>query len=120
MSKNPAQVFTVTALAVQLNIPKPFLRGIFQNLAKARILKSVKGKGGGFVLNKAPSKISLADIVNSLNDGLRIIDCMVKHEICGNAATCPLRREVLNVEKDLAKRLGRISITRLNMANKKG
>ena len=47
-----------------------FLENIFVNLRVAGILKSFKGKDGGFMLNKSPEKITLFEIIESLEEPL--------------------------------------------------
>ncbi len=49
-------------------IPISFLQQILFSLKQARIVKSVKGKSGGYALSKKPSEISLASVVR-LFDG---------------------------------------------------
>jgi Rrf2 family protein len=49
-------------IAKEYRIPKEFLLKIMQNLAKAGVLKSKRGRNGGFVLGREPDQITLFDI----------------------------------------------------------
>jgi len=49
-------------------IPMRFLQQILLSLKQARLVKSVKGKAGGYSLCREPTKISIAEIVR-LFDG---------------------------------------------------
>src|ERR1017187_758702 len=56
----------ITDLAREGRIPKKFLEAILLELKKSGILNSKKGKGGGYVLAKAPQDISVGDIISTL------------------------------------------------------
>ncbi|MBU2258562.1 MAG: Rrf2 family transcriptional regulator, partial [Candidatus Omnitrophica bacterium] len=50
IAKNKDKVTPAPELVAKLKIPRPFLRKILQSLDKNGLLKSYKGKGGGFVM----------------------------------------------------------------------
>ena len=60
----------ITDLAREGHIPKKFLEAILLELKKEGILNSKKGKGGGYVLGKAPQDISVGDIIRTLEGPL--------------------------------------------------
>lgn len=49
-----------------LNIPKPTLVKILQNLSSAQIIETKEGKQGGIRLLKNPSEITILDILNAV------------------------------------------------------
>ncbi|MEK6674393.1 MAG: Rrf2 family transcriptional regulator [Planctomycetota bacterium] len=53
-------------IAEEYGIPAEYLLKIMQQLVRAQVLKSERGRGGGFTLGKAPSKVSLLDIVEAI------------------------------------------------------
>ncbi len=68
-------------------ISEHFLEKIFINLKKNKIIRSVKGPGGGFVLDKPINEITLWDIYSAVDDtDNRIEGCYVKQ-----AEACPLK-----------------------------
>ena len=69
----------IKKISKDLNLPTPFLAKILQLLAKQKILSSSKGPHGGFYLLKDPKKITLLDIVNTI-DGTDIFTNCVMHE----------------------------------------
>ncbi|NMH86290.1 RrF2 family transcriptional regulator [Flavivirga algicola] len=52
-----------------LNIPKPTLVKILQNLSIAGIVETKEGKQGGIRLMKKPSQITILDILNAMETG---------------------------------------------------
>jgi Rrf2 family protein len=53
----------VRALALACGEPAPFLGKVLQKLARAGLLRSKRGRTGGFVLGRPAAEITLADIV---------------------------------------------------------
>ena len=54
MAKHKESRVSVKELVKNLKVPRPFLRKILQVLDKKGLLRSYKGKGGGFLLNTRP------------------------------------------------------------------
>jgi len=109
----PQQVISARALAVALKMHRPFLRKILQVLNKKGILKSYKGKGGGFVLNVQPDKIRIKDVVNIFQVDTDIINCIFGRDVCSQANYCLLRKRLQNIEDKLRKELNTITIATL-------
>lgn len=53
-------------IAARCDIPPQFLEQIFNRLGKAGIIKSTRGKKGGYELASPPDRITVLDIVNCL------------------------------------------------------
>jgi Rrf2 family protein len=64
------EYISVQTIAAAQKIPPKFLEQILLTLRLAKYLRSSKGKGGGFRLAKAASKISLAEIVRLFDGAL--------------------------------------------------
>ena len=63
MAGTKRQMVSVPDLVKELKVPGPFLRKILQILNKKGVLRSSKGRGGGFMLAGAPKKIFLVDLM---------------------------------------------------------
>ena len=57
IAQKPEKMTSVSELVGALNMRRAFLRKILQSLSKNKILKSVKGHGGGFSFNMRPSRV---------------------------------------------------------------
>jgi Rrf2 family protein len=60
-------------IATRCNIPHQYLEQIFNRLGKAGIIKSTRGKNGGYELAGTPQKITVLDIVNSLEGNIEFV-----------------------------------------------
>ena len=50
-------------IAAESQLPEKYLEAIFASLKTANIVKAYRGKGGGYVLNRAADEISLYEII---------------------------------------------------------
>lgn len=76
----------ISEIAKKKKIPLKFLENILLELKKADILDSKKGKGGGYFLIKAPSKVRVADVVRLINGPIAMLPCvsLYFYERCSN------------------------------------
>ena len=98
IAKRKKELISASELVRCLKIPRPFLRKILQILNKKRILKSVKGKGGGFHLLFPPNKIFLLDLIRIFQGPLKLNECIFKNNVCPNIKTCRLKKRIDNIQ----------------------
>jgi len=72
----------IKKISKDLNLPTPFLAKILQQLAKKKILSSSKGPHGGFSLLKDPRKITLLEIVNTIDGQDVFTNCLMHNGSC--------------------------------------
>ena len=77
-------------IAKEENISLGYLRKIVIPLEKAGILKSSRGPGGGFILNRKPSDISLSEVTSILNRS-KVIDCIKGTSSCQRYGDCVVK-----------------------------
>ena len=71
------------------DLPRDFLAKVFQKLVHGGVLRSAKGRGGGFTLAQPAHEITLISIVEAI-DGPQIFDrCVVGLEKCNDHMPCP-------------------------------
>lgn len=52
-----------------------YLEQLFAKLRKSGIVKSVRGPGGGYLLNGNKDEISVAEIINAVNESIALARC---------------------------------------------
>ncbi len=75
-------VLGIKQISEDLKLPTPFLAKILQQLAKHKILNSVKGPHGGFSLLKDPAEITLFDLVRIIDGEEVLTNCRIHTESC--------------------------------------
>lgn len=91
----------ISEIAKKKKIPLKFLENILLQLKKEGILESKKGKGGGYLLKKAPDKIKIAPIIRIVNGPIAMLPCvsLYFYERCKNCNEkhCPLHDMMIEV-----------------------
>ncbi len=113
MAGTKKQMVSVPDLVKELKVPRPFLRKILQILNKKGVLRSSKGKGGGFMLAIVPSKIFLVDLIEIFQGPLKLNECIFKKRVCPNRTTCRLKKKMDAVEKHVVSELESVTIASL-------
>ncbi len=113
IAQHPDTTVPTKQIEQQLGLPRPFLRKILQALQKARVLDSVKGNKGGFILKKNPNKISLADVMTIFQGDLTLCECFLMKDICPRIKTCNIRSKVKAIERTVISELKQITIENL-------
>lgn len=62
-------------IAGRQEIALNYLEQIFTLLKQAGLVKSVKGPGGGYVISKASSEITVADVVEAVDESVEMTRC---------------------------------------------
>jgi len=52
-----------------------YLEQLFSKLRKSNIVKSIRGPGGGYLLNATQDEISVAHIINAVNESIELSRC---------------------------------------------
>ena len=104
---HPGQRAMIDEMSRQEGIPKSFLAKIFQNLAKAGLVRSVRGSGGGFALARSPAEISVLEIVEAVEGRIVFQRCKQDKPECehiGGCALCSLFERAQDGVKDVLTR----------------
>ena len=76
-------------LVAGTNLPRDFMAKVFQRLVHAGLLRSSKGRGGGFTLARPAHQITMMQIVEAI-EGPQLLDrCVVGLEKCHDHMPCP-------------------------------
>ena len=103
---------TTNAIAKGEGIPPEYLAKIFQQLAKAQIVKGVKGRKKGHVFARPPEDISLLEVINSIEGESVFDDCPIKHCQCGGTPqNCYIYAQWINATKKIRTIFDETSLT---------
>jgi pyruvate dehydrogenase E1 component alpha subunit len=61
-------------IAKNQNLSSQFLEQVLIPLAKSKVIKSIRGPGGGFVLNKSPNEINTWDVFSSVEKTTKLYE----------------------------------------------
>ena len=90
----------IADVAEEARVPRKFLEQILLDLKKRGIVKSTRGRSGGYLLGKSPKEITFADVIREMDGPLALAPCVSvtayhKCEDCVDEATCSIRKVLL-------------------------
>lgn len=97
----------MSRISQRQDISKKYLYSVLNNLKSAGLVQSVRGTGGGYVLARRPSEITLAEVLRALEGPFDLVECVTDSELCVRSSGCVARRVwqelSLAIEETLAK-----------------
>lgn len=103
-------------LSRQLGLPGPYLAKILQALSTSKILESMRGPNGGFRLARPAHRISLQDVVVTMEGGEPLDGCLLGPDHGGAGNHCPLHPAWDRIQELLQEVLVKTTIRDLQLA----
>ena len=66
---------SLTEISVRQNISLAYLEQIFIKLKNKKLVRSVRGATGGYILEKSASEIKLSNIIFAVDEEVRMLNC---------------------------------------------
>lgn len=105
------RLMPASELARSLGTSPAFMSKIAQQLVRAGILRSVRGKGGGLALSRSPKDILVKDIFRAADGQLLLSSCLVDGP-CRHLS-CPLFPLLGKVQAELDRKLNNARLSQL-------
>lgn len=74
-------------ISIRQGISLSYLEQLFSKLRQKSLVQSVRGPGGGYLLKKQVSDISIADVIDAVDESLDTTKCKEKGD-CQEGETC--------------------------------
>jgi len=92
-------------IAKRQDLSAKYLEQLIILLKGAGLIRSVRGRRGGYMLARKPEEISVGEIVETLEGKLSVVDCVLEPELCYRAIECPTREIWVGMTEMLKKQL---------------
>lgn len=80
---------SLKGIAERQEISEKYLESIIRMLVKAKVLESLRGKGGGYKLKKSPEQYTVGSILRLTEDSLAPVSCLEEGaDVCPKQAKC--------------------------------
>jgi Rrf2 family nitric oxide-sensitive transcriptional repressor len=100
------KLITIDDIAGAYGISKNHLMKIVHQLGRAELIKTVRGRGGGIRLARAPESIGIGDVVRAMEGDFLMVECF-RDDGCAITKGCALRAmitDALNAYLDVLDR----------------
>lgn len=87
----PKRIYTSKALASQTHIALPTVSKLLKQFTRAGLLQSQRGAQGGYRLARAPTMISVAEVIAAIDGRMAMTECSLHSSNCSLEAMCQVR-----------------------------
>ena len=112
LAKHSERRFTNRQIADVLEASGHHLAKVMQRLAKERLVNSIRGPQGGFVLAKPAEQVSLLEIFEAIEGPVGKVVCLSENPVC-HGEGCVLGRVVQSVQAQLLESLSGTTLAEL-------
>ena len=109
-------VVNAKRIAEDLAIPAELLAKVLQRLAKRKLITSVNGPKGGYVLAREPGRIKVSEVLSAIDGPLGIVHCYQDYQ-CPQLDRCNIRRPVWVIQASIQRLLDAITLDEMNTPN---
>ncbi|ABK98791.1 RrF2 family transcriptional regulator [Pelobacter propionicus] len=107
------QVCLLSEIAAAVDVPQTFLAKIFQQFSKIGLVRSYRGTGGGFMLGRAPEKITLLEVVEAVEGPVVPNRCVIGAGECDRSVACRVHPVWIEVQHEVRAILARVTLKEL-------
>ncbi len=104
---------SIKTIAEEEDVSPEFLEQIFFKLKKNGIINSIRGPGGGFVLNKDISEITILEILQALGETIMLAPCVDKKEKCKRSVHCLAQKIWKDLSVSIEDQLGELTLKKI-------
>jgi Rrf2 family protein len=90
----------IADIAEDARVPRKFLEQILLDLKRRGIVRSLRGRAGGYLLGRHPKNITFAEVIRTIDGPLALAPCVSttayhRCEDCEDEETCAIRKVLL-------------------------
>jgi len=100
-------------IAERYGIPIELLAKVLQRLTRHGLLSSQQGTRGGYVLARAATLISVADVIEAVDGPLTVTACATDEDTCEQYEKCNIRDPLWRIKDRIQQALAACSIAEL-------
>ena len=104
---------TLKDISRQEDISELYLQQLFARLRRRNLVKSVRGPGGGFILARRPSEITIGEIIRAAEGKNTRVGCRSSGRKCGMIERCKTQNMWDSLEERIDEFLDSITIEHL-------
>lgn len=84
------EVVQTKEIAASEDIPRKYLPSIIRILARAGLIRTLRGNQGGVMLARPPEEINLRDVIEAVEGPIALVSCMTGPNQCERESNCIL------------------------------
>jgi Rrf2 family protein len=100
------ELVTADRISAEAAVPRRLLARVMAKLARAGLVESSEGRGGGSRLARSPEDVTLRDAVEAVEGPFEITHCIMQQRPCGEGRPCALHDAWTEGQNTILEHLG--------------
>jgi Rrf2 family transcriptional regulator, cysteine metabolism repressor len=102
-------------VAARFGLSRGFVANILKRLCRHGYVASYRGIKGGYVLLPETMHVSLAELMDALDDAFQLAECNAEspHDCCPLYDGCPVKGPIAEVDRRIREVLGNVTVAEL-------
>jgi Rrf2 family protein len=113
LARAPREAHSSFVLHRELRIPKKYLQRLLTTLGKRGLIRSLRGRNGGYVLATEPRTIALADVIEAVEGFDRQPQCLFGFAACTLNRPCAMHDRWARHQEAVVRTLTRATLAEL-------
>ena len=112
------QITSASSLAEKFGLSADFIANLMKNLSRKGLIRSTRGKNGGYSLIIDPESITLKDVIQAVDGPISLVGCIESdHSLCKCYNVCGSRAKMMDVSRQINRILEDTSLGEIVRAN---
>lgn len=117
LASHPEQMRSANDVAIALGLGAPTVSKILKTLGRHELVRSNRGFRGGYSLSRAPETISVADIIDALEEQpFGLTECSASEGVCSFESNCRIRTSWQRINDIVRRTLEDVSLVDMMQA----
>jgi Rrf2 family protein len=100
------ELVTADGISEEAMVPRRLLARVMAKLARAGLVETSEGRGGGSRLARPPEEVTLRDAVEAVEGPFEITHCIMQQRPCGKGRACALHDAWVDGQNAILEHLG--------------
>ena len=117
----PDGFVTLKDVSNRQEISESYLENLMAPLRSMGLVRTERGNRGGYILGKAPSEITLGEIIHMLEGSLAPVPCVDDPTLCNRSSECIIRKIWYRLKKAMSDMVDELTLEEIvNMKKEQG
>lgn len=117
LARNPQGLATIDEIASAHRISRNHLVKVVQRLVACGYVETVRGKGGGMRLARAPEQVGVGDVARDMEENMNVVQCLDdEYRGCALLPSCALKPALVQARESFLATLDRYRLSDLIVA----
>lgn len=99
------EIVQTKEIAADQDIPSKYLPSIIRTLARAGLIRTMRGNQGGVMLSRPPEEINLREVIEAIEGPIVLVQCMRGPNQCDHEDDCKFLPVCKNLQSQMTGQL---------------